>query len=234
MLDILHGPEHVVAHGKIGAPAVPQAQELGDGAVALQGVLLHLPGEVGVFRRRHVEVGPLVQGGEDLVHDGGVGGLGQGAVEGLVRLHKGDEALRAVLAQARLHGGALALLQGHELLQLLVRCVLRHHLHGFGLQDQADLVPVQQQLALVLGIGKAKGVGLAARGLGDKGAHAPADHQHPVGHQGLDGLPQGGAADAQLPGQAPLVRDAVTGLEAMLFKDQVPQLGRHLLGEWRR
>ena len=27
VLDILHGPEHVVAHGEVGAPAVPQAQE---------------------------------------------------------------------------------------------------------------------------------------------------------------------------------------------------------------
>ena len=152
-----------------------------------------------------------------------------------VQLHErvGEVAVLFLLAAG---DDQVALAPGQILqpLELLVGGVFRHQLHGLRLHDETDLIPVLQQLFLVLGKGEAEGVLQLARRLGDKGSHAPADHQDAAGHQGLDGLPQGGAADPHLDGEAPLVRQTVAGLEPVLVKNHAAQLGGDLLGEGLR
>ena len=67
--------------------------------------------------------------------------------------------------------------------------------------------------------------------LGHKGAPAPLDLQDALGHQGGNGLPQGGAADAQLRGEVVLVGELLAGAVALLIHDALEQALRRLLGE---
>ena len=69
------------------------------------------------------------------------------------------------------------------------------------------------------------------RRLGDKGPLAPAGLQQVLGHQGVEGLPEGGAADPQLPGQLHLPRELLPGGQAALHHDHGVQPLRRLLGQ---
>ena len=65
--------------------------------------------------------------------------------------------------------------------------------------------------------------------LGHKGAPAPLDLQDALGHQGGNGLPQGGAADAQFCREVVLVGELFAGTVAPLVHDPLEKaLGRLL------
>ena len=137
-------------------------------------------------------------------------------------------------------GGPVAALLGHlddplglavDLLQLLVAGPLAGQGHGGGLEDEAHL---QQVPGAELGVEVLDG-GEVHRGirqlLGHEGAPAPLDLQDALGHQGGNGLPQGGAADAQLRRELILVGELLAGTVAPLVHDALEKALRRLLGE---
>jgi len=157
--------------------------------------------------------------GDKLGHEVVMHGLDDAGVKGLVG---GD-------AVAPLQNGLFkGLPQPEDVAQLLAGGPAAGQGHAPGLHHQPQFEELLQHRLLGEQLHQAE-IRLFRELLGHKGPHAPPHHQHPVGREDADSLPQGAPAHAVLAGQIVLVGELVAGPVAHALLEVAEKLFCHLL-----